>query len=124
PPAGGPDRTGYQGRPQRDVATRVADHGRLAGRAAWCMGSNNLAHRDGEHSERIILPEILFGGEWKTVQIVQMLKIAGGNAGLRKLLAVLRHQRGTGKRLFEPRQLQGAKLVETCSFNWLRSFKG
>ena len=79
------------------------------------MDANNLAHRHGEHSERIILPQILFRGERKTFQIVQTVEIARSNAGLSKCLAVLRHLRRTGKRLFQPRQLQGAELIETCS---------
>src|SRR5262249_30576798 len=105
PPAGRADRTRDQRRPQLDVAARIADNGRLSGSAARGMDANDVLHRHREHSEWIILPEILLRDERKTSQIIQMLEIASSNTGLRKLLAVLPHQPGTGKRLLQPHEL-------------------
>jgi hypothetical protein len=56
-------------------------------------------HRHGKHSERIILPQILFRGEWKFSQIVELSKIAGREAGGGKFLAVLWNPGGACKRI-------------------------
>ena len=122
--AGGADRARHEVRPSVDVARGIADHRRLSGCPARSVDANNLAQRHREHSKRIILPEIVFGGEWKMFQIAEVFKIACRNYGLGEFLAIVRDARGTGERLLEPHELQRAEFVDTGCFNRLRSIEG
>jgi len=61
-------------RPGVDVALRVADHGGCAGCAGRGVQAHDIAHRRGKKPEGIIVPQILLGGERKTLQIIEGFK--------------------------------------------------
>ena len=65
PRAGGADRARHQVGPGVDVARRVADHRRPAGRAARGVDAHALLARDREHAERIGVAQVVLGGEGK-----------------------------------------------------------
>ena len=89
--AGGADRARHQQRPGVDVAFGIADDGRLAGGAARGVDAHDIGHRHREHAERIILPQILFGGERKFGEIGKLFQVGGMHAGGVELFLVVRH---------------------------------
>ena len=55
------------------------------------MDAHDVGHRHREHAERIILPQILFGGERKFGEIGERFQVGGMHAGGVELLLVMRH---------------------------------
>ena len=88
--AGGADRARHQQRPGVDVAFGIADDGRLAGGAARSVDAHDVGHRHREHAERIILPEILLGGERKFGEIGKLFQVGGMHACRVEFLLVVR----------------------------------
>jgi hypothetical protein len=75
PHTGHVKRPGDQLRPGLEVAPRVADDGRLPGRAARCVHPGQVLPRHGEQGERIAVAQILLGGEGEARQICQRPQI-------------------------------------------------
>ena len=92
PAAGRADRARHQARPGLDVGLRVADHGRLAGRAARGMDAHDLVHRHGEHAERIVLPQVFLGRERKSREVGELPQIGRMHARCVELLLVVRRR--------------------------------
>ena len=111
--AGGADRARDEHGPGFDVAAGVAHHGRLAG---WCRSSmdpHDLAHRDGEHAERIVLAQVFLGGERKFFQIVEARDSCGLHLRRRELFLIVRDVPiGAGDHLPDPRELERPQFVD------------
>ena len=69
PPTCGADAARTQVGPGVDVVLRVADHRGLAGRARRCVDARDLRARHREHAERVVVAQVLLGGERKLGQV-------------------------------------------------------
>ena len=81
PAAAGADRARHHLGPDIEVGLRVADHGRLAGRAAAGMDAGDPLARHGEHAERVLRPQVGFGGERETAEVIEA---CGSRRGARR----------------------------------------
>ena len=79
--AGRMDGTGDEVGPGVDVVLRVADDGRLAGRARRRVDADHLFARHGEHAERVVGPQILLGRERELREVGQLPQVVGMHAG-------------------------------------------
>ena len=91
PAAGGVDRAGHQVGPHVDVGLGVADDGRLAGRAARGMDAHHLLARHGEHAVRVVVAQVLLGGEGKPREVGQRPEVVRMDAGGVEFRLVMRH---------------------------------
>ena len=110
--ARGADRARHHGRPRVDVLGRVADDGRLAGRARRRVDAHDLLARHGEHPERIVVAQIALGRERELREVRERLQVAGLDAGRVELPPVVRDVVvGVRERPLEPLELQRRQLV-------------
>ncbi len=72
---GGADRTGHQIGPVIDIALGITHHGRLASGTAGGVQTHYVFHRCGEHTVRVVIAQIGFGGERQSGQIIQRLNV-------------------------------------------------
>ena len=79
------ERSGDQRRPAVEVALRVADDGRPAGRARRGVDARDLLHRHGEHAERVGLAQVLLRREGQLRDIVERADVVGVHARLVEL---------------------------------------
>ena len=116
PRAAGVERARHQVGPGVDVARRVADHGRPAGRAARGMDAHALFARDGQHAVGIGVAQVGLGGEGKALEIVELAEIVGMHArrlalgAVRRLVLVGMAQHG-----LQALELQRAQRIERHS---------
>ena len=116
--AGRADRARHQGRPGFDVGLGIADHRRLARRAARCVDAHDVVHRHGEHPERIVLPQVVLGRERKPDQVGKRPEIARMHACGVKRLPVVRHALvGARQRAAQAHELQGPQFIDACLFD-------
>ena len=83
------------------------------------MDAHDVSHRDGKHTVRIVVAQILLGREWEAGKVVQCVQIVRVNARLRvEFLAIGGDVLiGMGQRTFQSRQLQRGDLVATGGFD-------
>ena len=55
------------------------------------MDAHDVGHRHREHAERIILPQVLLGGERKFGEIGKLFQVGGMHARRVELFLVMRH---------------------------------
>ena len=109
--AAGPQRAGDERRPALEVALRVADDGRAAGRAARRVDAGDLLHRHGEHAERVGLAQVGLRRERQLRDIRQRADVVGVHARLVELARVERHVRvGVPHGLLQPLELERLDL--------------
>ncbi len=115
--AGGADRARHHVRPDVDIALRVADHDRLAGRARGRMHANQLFARHCEHVEGIIVAKIGLHREREFGEIGELFEIGRMHAGRIERLFVMRDVViGVPERPGETRGLQRHDLVARGAF--------
>ena len=88
--AGGVDGARHHLGPDLEVVVRVAHDGRLARRTGGRVHAADLAPRDGEHAEGVVLPQVLLGGEREPRQVGQRAQVGRGHAGRVERAAVVR----------------------------------
>ena len=81
---------GDQVGPDVEVAARVADGGRVAGRAGAGVHAHDLVARAREHAERVVVAQVDLGGEGQVGDVAVAGHVAGLDAELVQLLAVER----------------------------------
>jgi hypothetical protein len=79
-PACGADRAGHDVGPGVDVASGVADHRRLARRAAGRVDPHDLVAWHREHLEGIVVAQVLLAGEGKLRQVSEGPAVVGVHA--------------------------------------------
>ena len=110
--AGRAERPRHHVGPGLDVALRVPDDGRPAGRPARSVNAHDLAQRHGEHAERVVRPQVVLGGEREAREIPERPELAGMNARGVELRPVVRHALvHPNERRAEPLELESAQLV-------------
>ena len=86
--AAGGEGPGDQVGPHVEVAARVPDGGRVAGRAGAGVDAHHLVARPREHAERVVVAEVDLGGEGQVGDVAVAGHVAGLDAELVQLLAV------------------------------------
>ena len=81
PPARGADRARNQRRPPIDIALRIADDGRFAGRARGRMQPHDLLARNREQAERIGVAQIALFAEREFGEVFEPLAVGRVDAG-------------------------------------------
>ena len=81
---------GDQVGPDVEVAARVADRGRVAGRAGAGVHAHDLLARPREHAEGVVVAQVDLGGEGQVGDVAVAGHVAGLDAELVELLAVER----------------------------------
>jgi hypothetical protein len=67
------------------------------------MHAHDIGHRHREHAERIVLTQIVLGGEWKLREVGKFIQVGRMHAGRIELLFVMRHALiGRVQRLLQP----------------------
>ena len=89
-PAGGADRARHHVGPDVDIALRVADHDRLAGRARGRVDADQLFARHRKHVEGIIVAQVGLHREREFGEIGELPEIGGMHAGRIERLPVMR----------------------------------
>ena len=89
-PAGGADRARHHIRPDVDIALRVADHDRLAGRARGSVDTDQLFARHREHVEGVIVAQVGLYGEREFGEIGKLPEIGRMHAGRIERFLVVR----------------------------------
>ncbi len=91
---------------------RVAHHRRLAGGARRRVHAHHLLARHREHAERVVVAQVLLGGERELRQVGERLQVVGVHALRVEGLAVVRHVVvGALQRRLQALQLQRGELV-------------
>src|SRR5579862_922536 len=73
---------------------------------------HDLLAPHGEHAERIVLAQIVLGGEGEVAQVGELFQVLGMHAGALALAAIRAHLLiGMTERPLEARQLQRAQLL-------------
>jgi hypothetical protein len=76
------------------------------------MHAHHLLARHREHGERVVVAQVLLGGERELRQIGQRFAVGGMHAQRIEGLAVMRHMVvGALQRLLQPLQLQRLQLI-------------
>jgi hypothetical protein len=91
PSASSPDRACADVGPHVDVAPRVADDGRLAGRATRGVDADDLVRGDGEHAERVVRAQVVLAREGKAREIVETRAVVGMDTRGIERTVVVRH---------------------------------
>ena len=119
---GGVDRAGNQIGPGVDVLLRVADDGRLAGRAAGGVDANHLFARYRKHAVGVVVTQILLGGEGKAGEVGQRLEIIRVHPGSIEAGPVMGHV-GLDllQRRFEALGLQGGDFIAAGVFDGMQA---
>jgi len=86
--AGRADRARDEIRPRVDVARRIADDGRLAGRARRRVNARDLVLRHREHPERIAVAQVALGREREARQIRERFQVVGMHARFVEFAAI------------------------------------
>ncbi|GAF26231.1 acyl-CoA synthetases (AMP-forming)/AMP-acid ligases II [Moorella thermoacetica Y72] len=73
---------GHEFGPDVDVVAGVTNHRRFTGSARGGVDTYDLAHGHGEHAVGVVIPQILFGGERQSLQVVQALDVPRFQADL------------------------------------------
>ena len=82
------------------------------------MNARDVLPRDGEHAERVIVPQILFHGEGKLREIGEALQIIRVNALRVERRAIMRHVLvSVAKRPFQARELKRGDFIATGDFD-------
>ena len=119
--AGGADRARDERRPHVDVGLRVADHGGLARRTRRRVHADDALARHGEHAERIVVAQILLGGEREARQVGEGVEIRRMHASQIEGAPVVRHVLvGVAQAPAQPLELQRLQFVATGGFDWLQ----
>ena len=86
---------GHQIRPERNIVARVRHDRRLARRAAGSVEPNDLFHRHGNQSERIIVTQVRLSSKRQPIQILERADAVGSNTRFTQFVFVkgnsLRH---------------------------------
>ena len=116
-------RAGHDAGPRVESRAAVADHGRLAGGAGRGMDAADLVARHREHPERIILAQVVFGGEREPWQVIECLEVVRMHAGFVEGVVVVRDIAvGVAERPFQALELQGRDLVTRGGLDRLEAF--
>ena len=104
-------------RPQVHIGAGVTADSGLASGARRSVNADNLLHRHDEHAEGVVVAQVAFLREWKTLQIVERLNTVGADPGIGEFLLVQRrHRRNAGDDLPQPLHLQFLQLLTRHRF--------
>lgn len=76
--------------PHRQIFARVAYYRRFSRSTRRSVDADNLTHRHGTKSERIIIPQIIFRGEGQLHDVVYTVDVVGSDVQFLHFLAVER----------------------------------
>ena len=120
--ASGTQRAGHDVGPVVDVIARVANDGRLAGRAARGVDADDVVERHREHAVRIGFAQVLLGGEGESGKVGQFAEIGGMHSGGIEFGPVMGDPGvGPGQGVLHARQLQRRDLVAAGGFDRFES---
>src|ERR1041385_1002626 len=121
--AGGTHAAGDDLGPDFDVAAAVADHGWLAGRARGGVDAQQLLARPRHKPKRIVVAQLVFGGEGKLAQVVERLEAVRMHAGLVEGALVMRDVVvDMAQRPFSTLELQRGNLVAGSYLDGVEGF--
>jgi hypothetical protein len=115
-------RAGDQLGPGVDVALRVADDGRLAGRAARRVDTGDPLARHGEHPVGVVVAQVLLGRERESGEVGQRPEIVRVDAGGVEAGAVMGNVVvGMPQRPFQALGLQRRDFVAAGGFDGVQA---
>ena len=116
--AHGRERARHQARPHVEIAARIADHGRLAGRARRAVDPDEFFARHREQAEREIVAQVGLGREREAREVRERLDVLGPGAGGVELAPHGRY--GLVGALHRPPQLRELQRREIVARHGLR----
>jgi len=115
--AGGAEAAGHELGPVGQVLLGVADHRGPARGARAGVDPGHLALRHREHPERVLLAQVVFGGEGEVAQVLEFTQVVGMDAGLVELALVQGDPVvGVLDRVLQAAELEGFELVARDGF--------
>ena len=116
--ASGANRAGNHIGPGVDVVLGIAHHRRLAGGAAGGVQAYDLIHGHGKHAVRVVVAQVVLGGEGELGQVRQGRDVVRVNAQCIEALTVQRHVVvGVAQAPAQAFELVFTQLIDAGSFH-------